>query len=110
MNTTDIREVVKEKYGQAASRVQSGQNSCCGGAQALDAGLRPDHLKAVRASKRGRSAGAGAAGVARLRQSNSAGRIEAPAKRSSTSARAAESTCCCRRGGSVRQEKPTAST
>src|SRR3954469_20751475 len=32
----EIKEVVKEKYGQAALRVQSGAgNSCCGGASAL---------------------------------------------------------------------------
>jgi len=29
-NTTDIKEVVKEKYGQAALRVTSGGSSCCG--------------------------------------------------------------------------------
>ncbi len=28
---SDIRDVVKEKYGQAALRVSSGGNSCCGG-------------------------------------------------------------------------------
>ena len=38
MNTTDIKEIVKEKYGKAASRVQSGQTSCCGEASILDAG------------------------------------------------------------------------
>ena len=32
----DIREVVKEKYGQAALRVQSGGSSCCGASAALD--------------------------------------------------------------------------
>jgi arsenite methyltransferase len=31
MSGTDIREVVKEKYGQAALRVTSGGSSCCGG-------------------------------------------------------------------------------
>src|SRR5271156_2546795 len=30
MNTTDIKEIVKEKYGQAALRVKSGGSSCCG--------------------------------------------------------------------------------
>src|ERR1700682_1641929 len=30
MNTTDIKEVVKEKYGQAALRVKAGGSSCCG--------------------------------------------------------------------------------
>jgi arsenite methyltransferase len=35
--TMEIKEVVKEKYGQAALRVQSGAgNSCCGGAAALE--------------------------------------------------------------------------
>jgi len=30
VSTTDIKEVVKEKYGQAALRVTSGGSSCCG--------------------------------------------------------------------------------
>src|ERR1700722_6846424 len=30
MSSADIREVVKEKYGQAALRVSSGGSSCCG--------------------------------------------------------------------------------
>ncbi len=30
MSSTDIKEVVKEKYGQAALRVSSGGSSCCG--------------------------------------------------------------------------------
>ena len=30
MSTTDIKQVVKEKYGQAALRVTSGGSSCCG--------------------------------------------------------------------------------
>ncbi len=28
--TTDIKEVVKQKYGEAALRVKSGGSSCCG--------------------------------------------------------------------------------
>jgi SAM-dependent methyltransferase len=37
MAIQDIKEVVKEKYGQAALRVQSGaQNSCCGASAALE--------------------------------------------------------------------------
>src|SRR2546426_10148662 len=31
MGTSDIKEVVKEKYGQAALRVKTGGSSCCGG-------------------------------------------------------------------------------
>ncbi len=30
MSTTDIKEAVKERYGEAARRVQSGRTSCCG--------------------------------------------------------------------------------
>src|SRR5277367_5823249 len=30
MSTTDIKDVVKEKYGQAALRVKTGGSSCCG--------------------------------------------------------------------------------
>ena len=33
-SVTDIKEVVKEKYGQAALRVKSGGSSCCGAAPA----------------------------------------------------------------------------
>jgi SAM-dependent methyltransferase len=42
MSTTNIKEVVKEKYGQAALRVTSGRgNSCCGGAAACGTGIDP---------------------------------------------------------------------
>jgi SAM-dependent methyltransferase len=34
MGTTDIKEVVKEKYGQAAMRVKTGGSGCCGAAPA----------------------------------------------------------------------------
>jgi len=34
MGTTDIKEVVKEKYGQAALRVKTGGSGCCGAAPA----------------------------------------------------------------------------
>ena len=34
MSTADIREVVKEKYGQAALRLKTGGSSCCGAAPA----------------------------------------------------------------------------
>src|SRR6201993_2762657 len=34
MSTIDIKEVVKEKYGQAALRVKTGGSSCCGAAPA----------------------------------------------------------------------------
>ena len=35
MSSTDIKEIVKEKYAQAALRVTNGWNSCCGAASAL---------------------------------------------------------------------------
>src|SRR6202142_2438377 len=34
MRTTDIKDVVKERYGQAALRVRAGGSSCCGGTAA----------------------------------------------------------------------------
>jgi arsenite methyltransferase len=37
MASTDIKTVVKEKYGQAALRVKSGGSSCCGDTAASDA-------------------------------------------------------------------------
>jgi SAM-dependent methyltransferase len=41
MATTDIKTVVKEKYGQAALRVKSGGSSCCGERAASDACCDP---------------------------------------------------------------------
>jgi 2-polyprenyl-3-methyl-5-hydroxy-6-metoxy-1,4-benzoquinol methylase len=42
MNTPNVKEVVKEKYGQAAVRAQAGAaSSCCGGAAALEACCDP---------------------------------------------------------------------
>ncbi len=41
MSTDNIREVVKQKYGQAALRVQNGGSSCCGGSPAVGGGCDP---------------------------------------------------------------------
>src|SRR5579863_4388962 len=41
MCATDIKEVVKEKYGQAALRVKSGGSSCCGATAASGLGCDP---------------------------------------------------------------------
>ena len=41
MDRASIREVVREKYGQAALRVKSGGSSCCGTAAASDLGRDP---------------------------------------------------------------------
>ena len=41
MSATDVKEVVKEKYGQAALRVTTGGSSCCGAAPATDSCCDP---------------------------------------------------------------------
>ncbi len=41
MDSTNIREVVKEKYGQAALRVNRGGSSCCGASAASGLGCDP---------------------------------------------------------------------
>lgn len=41
MSTTDIKEVVKERYGQAALRVRNGGSSCCGSAPASASSCDP---------------------------------------------------------------------
>ena len=42
MSATNVREIVKEKYGQAATRVTQGQgNSCCGGSACCDGSVDP---------------------------------------------------------------------
>src|ERR1019366_5623958 len=41
MSTENIKEVVKQKYGQAALRVQSGSTSCCGSRAAVGGGCDP---------------------------------------------------------------------
>lgn len=41
MSVTDIKEVVKEKYGQAALRVKTGGSTCCGAAPAGISGCDP---------------------------------------------------------------------
>ena len=41
MSCTDIKEVVKEKYGQAALRVTSGGSSCCGATASSGLGCDP---------------------------------------------------------------------
>jgi len=36
MSTTDLKSVIKEKYGQAALRVNQGGSACCGATAASD--------------------------------------------------------------------------
>lgn len=41
MSSTDIKEVIKEKYGHAALRVKSGGSSCCGASSGIGTGCDP---------------------------------------------------------------------
>jgi len=41
MQTTDIKDVVRQKYGQAALRAKSGGSSCCGAASAVESCCDP---------------------------------------------------------------------
>src|SRR5437762_575633 len=41
METTTVKDIVKEKYGQAALRVTSGGSSCCGATAASGLGCDP---------------------------------------------------------------------
>ena len=41
MNGSSIKDVVKEKYGEAALRVNRGGSACCGAAAASGAGCDP---------------------------------------------------------------------
>jgi len=41
MSSTDIKDIVKEKYGQAALRVKSGGSSCCGATASSGLGCDP---------------------------------------------------------------------
>ena len=41
MSTSDIKEIVKEKYGQAALRVKSGGSTCCGATASTGCGSDP---------------------------------------------------------------------
>ena len=51
--STDIKEVVREKYGQAALRVTSGGSSCCGASAATDACCDPITTNLYDATQKG---------------------------------------------------------
>jgi len=53
MNSADIKEVVKEKYGQAALRVTSGGSSCCGATASSGLGCDPITTNLYDASQAG---------------------------------------------------------
>ena len=107
---SDVKEVVREKYGQAARPCQVRRGQRVLWRSRRRRGTCDPITSNLYAPAGRRGAGAGAEGVARLRQSHRAGGAEARARPSSTSARAAASTCCSRRGGSGRPARPTAST
>ena len=109
MNTAnDIKDVVREKYGEAARRVGTGaKGGCCGTQHELR--HRSDHVEPLRRRESGEipvdalaaSLGCGnPTALAELR----------PARRCWTSAPAAASTCCSRRDASGRPAWRTAST
>ena len=74
--STDIKEVVKEKYGQAALRVHSGGSSCCGASTALDGCCDPITTNLYDASSGKPDSRRRAEGLAGMRQSNGAGPVE----------------------------------
>jgi len=53
MSGADIKEVVKEKYGQAALRVKSGGSSCCGASSPVGSGCDPITSNLYNASQTG---------------------------------------------------------
>ena len=73
---SDIKDVVKEKYGQAALRVVSGEGAaCCGSSpSSCCSGGDPITSDLYDSTAEERAAGDGRAGVARLRQSDGAWR------------------------------------
>ena len=104
MSTNGIKDVVKEKYGEAARRAQAGEKACCGptccGGDSRSLGARtrsrPNLYEPRRRSgcRRRPSAPRSAAATRRRSPSCTKGRP------SSTSGRAAESTSSSRRGAS----------
>ena len=76
MSTTEIKEVVKEKYGQAALRVTDGAVCLLRSSRSQTGGLRSDHIQSVRPFADGRSPGRGHAGLARMRESDGTGAAE----------------------------------
>ena len=75
MSDTDIKDVVKEKYGQAALRVRSGGSACCGATAACGVAAIRSLPICTTACRRGSSRGSDAR-LARMRQSDGAGEAE----------------------------------
>ena len=78
MSAPTVRDIVREKYGQAALRAQAGgRSACCGDGAALRVVLRSDHFESLRFDRGGRGAGDRHQRLPRLRQSHCAGGPEA---------------------------------
>ncbi len=74
---SDVKEVVRQKYGQAAKRVAQGAGgSCCGAGPGDGGGSASDHRQPLRRSAGRRGARQRAARLAGLRQPDGAGRTE----------------------------------
>ena len=71
--STDIKEVVKEKYGQAALRVHTGGSSCCGASAATDSCCDPITMNLYDDSAGQPDPGRRAESLAGMRQSDGAG-------------------------------------
>ena len=73
---SDVKDAVREKYGQAALRVKVGQGGCCGSAPSALKLLRPDHFQPLRRRTGGRNSPRRHEGLAGLRQPDSARRTQ----------------------------------
>ena len=106
----EIKDVVKEKYGQAALRVATGGSSCCGASARTTDGCDPitsnlyDAGQTDALPEEAVLASLGCGNPTALAQ------VRIPAKSCWISDRAAASTCCSPPGASVQPEKPTAWT
>ena len=109
MAGTDIKTVVKERYGQAALRVKSGGSSCCGATAASDACCDPitsnlyDAFQAGQIPEEALLASLGCGNPTALARLN-------PGEIVLDLGSVAASMFCSRQDGLGRRERPTAST
>ena len=105
--TANIKDIVKEKYGQAALRAGSGGSSCCGAAPASGNACDPitsnlyDATEMEQVPEKAMQASLGCGNPTALAKLS-------PGRRCWTSAREAELTFCFRHGGSDRPARLTA--
>ena len=108
---TDLKNTVKAKYGEAATRAATGAQAigCCGSPTGCGG---PDPITSNLYDLDQQAGLPGAAVAASLGCGNptALAELKRRARRCSTSARAAASTCCCRPSASARPARPTAST